>query len=407
MLAWWHRRVEHVARSSTLRIYGGCLAAIHLLTFVYWSAGGLAARILSDRSPVCWPFFEDCAQAHGFSRHTVQLVLWLYGLAATATTLAFVRRRFVGAGLAMLTVVNLAKGAIFVLDYRLMGNYHYMPFIITALYLVWPTPQRVIPYVLVAFYISAGALKIDQEWLSGAALIAPTWLSGKLLEIACAYVVVMELVLVLGLLSRRPWLRWLTFGQLAGFHAYSWHVVGFFYPCVMGLLLAYFPLRWREEPGEDPLGERLAFGRAGWPAYTALAVYTAAQVAPKLFPGDSAITGEGRIFAINMMDARVECDQFELARMTVGGHAVIEETSERHTNVGVRIKCDPIRFWNIAQAQCREHALLGDGARIDVYLDARRTTETNYRSVFAVEDFCQNAPHFDIWSHNDWLEPRL
>src|SRR5262249_20474327 len=169
------------------------------------------------------------------------------------------------------------------------GNYHYMPFIITALYLVWPRPDRTIGFMLVAFYVSAGALKLDKEWLSGAALIAPTWLSGKLLELACAYVVILELVLVFGLLSRDRRIRWLIFAQLAAFHAYSWHVVGFFYPCVMGLLLAWYPLRWREAPDEDPLFERLTTGRAGWPAYAILACYALAQVAPKLFPGDSAI----------------------------------------------------------------------------------------------------------------------
>ncbi len=151
---------------------------------------------------------------------------------------------------------------------------------------------------------------------------------------------------------------------------------------------------------------RLTFGRAGAATYAFLAVYALAQVAPKLFPGDSAITGEGRIFALNMMDAKVECDHFQLVRTTVGDHTVIEETSERRSDVGVRIKCDPIRFWNIAQTACREHAALGDDARIDAYLDARRTTDPAYRSVFAVEDICHAAPHFDVWRHNRWLEPR-
>jgi len=406
MIAWWQRRVDHVRGSTALRWYGACLAAIHLLTFVYWDLGGFAARILGDRSPVCWPFFEDCSSAHVLSKHGVETALWLYGIGASATILAFTRRRYVGVALVLLTAVNLAKGALFILDYRFMGNYHYMPFIITALYLMWPRPEQTIGFVLVAFYVSAGALKLDKEWLSGAALIAPTWLSGKLLELACAYVVILELVLVFGLLSRHRWVRWVTVGQLAIFHAYSWHVVGFFYPCVMGLLLAWYPLRWLEVPEEDGLGGRLANGRAGAATYAILALYAAAQLAPTLFSGDSAITGEGRIFALNMMDAKVECDHFQLVRTTVGDHVVIEETTERRTDVGVRIKCDPIRFWNIARTACREHAALGDDARIDAYLDARRTTDPAYRSVFAVEDICNAAPHFDIWRHNSWLEPR-
>ena len=129
-------------------------------------------------------------------------------------------------------------------------------------------------------------------------------------------------------------------------------------------------------------------------------------MAPKFYPGDSAITGEGRIFAINMMDARVECDHLQLVRDSSSGPTVIEEIAKRHTDVGIRIKCDPIRFWNIAQELCREHEQLGDDVRIDAYLSSRRTTDPAYRSVFAVEDFCRRAPHFDVWQHNDWLEPR-
>src|SRR5262245_34888964 len=106
-----------------------------------------------------------------------------------------------------------------------MGNYHYMPFVIAAVYLVWPSPERVLAYVLVAFYVSAGVLKVNPEWLSGAAMIDKTWLTGHMLEYGCAYVVVLELVLVFGLLSRRPWLRHVTLAQLVLFHAYSWHVV--------------------------------------------------------------------------------------------------------------------------------------------------------------------------------------
>ena len=402
---WWRRRIELIASSTTLRLYGACLAGIHLLTFVYWGANGFAARILADRSPVCWPFFEDCTDAHVLSKRGVVILLWVYGIGAGITVFAFVRRR-VGVAYALLAAVNLVKGTLFILDYRFMGNYHYMPFIITAVYLTWPRPDRTIAFMLVAFYVSAGALKLDKEWLSGAALIAPTWLSGKLLELGCAYVVVLELVLVFGLLARDPRIRWLTFAQLAMFHGYSWHVVGFFYPCVMGLLLAYFPLRWREVPDEEGLFTRLTSGRAGWYAYTVLALYAAAQVAPKLFPGDSAITGEGRIFAINMMDARVECDHIELARTTTGSISTIKETSERKTEVGIRIKCDPIRFWNIAHRLCDEHEELGDDVRVDAYLSSRRTTDPEYHSVFAVEDFCRRAPHFDVWQHNAWLTPR-
>jgi hypothetical protein len=139
--------------------------------------------------------------------------------------------------------------------------------------------------------------------------------------------------------------------------------------------------------------------RAGLPSYAALAAYGAAQVAPVLSPGDPAVTGEGRIFAINMMDAKVECDHFEFAR----DGAVIHETSELYPNVGVRIRCDPIRFWNKARNVCRAGEELGGSPRVESYLLAKRTTDPTYQHVYAVDDFCGDKPRMDVFSHNAWI----
>jgi hypothetical protein len=292
-----------------------------------------------------------------------------------------VRRAHVGKALVGLAVLDLIKAAWVLHDYRLMGNYHYMPFIMSSVFLLVPDSKHVCRYLVVAFYVSAGVLKLDREWLSGAALIAPTWLTGRWLELGCAAVV--------GLARSR--VRWVALGAFAGFHLYSWHVVGFFYPLVMFALLAIFPLVWLLD-APDSAGERLAGRRAGRPAHAVLAVYAAAQAAPLVFPGDTAITGEGRIFAINMMDARVACDHFSVARTEDGWR----EISDLHPQVGVRIKCDPIRYVSLARQACARHAAVSS------YLVAKRTTDERYQPVFGVEDAC--ALRFSIFSHNAWIE---
>jgi hypothetical protein len=398
-------RIEEIRRSGALRIFGAALGCTHVLTFVLWIRGGFFARVTSESSPVCWPFLPDCDAIRFATPLHAQIALWGYLALSILAVLGFTRRRWIGRGYVALVAVNAMKGALFVADYRLMGNYHYMPFLVSVVYLAWPRPGRTLPYLMVAFYLSAGALKINREWLSGAALISKTWVSGRLLEIACAYVVLLELVIVLGLLSRSRWVRWATLAQLAVFHAYSWHVVGFFYPLVMACLLSFFPLAWCEGAEVESEREsgltRFCSGRAGLAAYAAVSVYAAAQVVPHLFPGDSAITGEGRIFALNMMDARVSCDTLE----TVHAGSVIRETSDLHPDVGVRVQCDPIRYWNRARNLCLEGEVDGD-IRVETYLVSKRQTDESYLRVFGITDFCGSPPDLALLAHNDWIGTR-
>jgi hypothetical protein len=89
------------------------------------------------------------------------------------------------------------------------------------------------------FYFWAGTLKVNWEWISGAALYRPLWFfTGRGVIVACAYVVLMELFVSWGLLARRSWIFWSAVAQLALFHVMSWAVVDFFYPILMFLLLS-------------------------------------------------------------------------------------------------------------------------------------------------------------------------
>src|SRR5205085_60897 len=157
--------------------------------------------------------------------------------------------------------------------------------------------RRLLPYLITFFYLWAALLKFSPEWLSG------VWTYGKtplgmpdaLVPAASVYVLVLELVLVWGLLSRRAWLFWLTFAQFVLFHIASWNVVGFFYPLLMFGILALFPLlRWlprdaatgSEASPCPPLGIRsLLSGAEPRAVLATLAVFSVLQLLPLLLPG--------------------------------------------------------------------------------------------------------------------------
>lgn len=379
------KRAE-IAASPALRGYGIALVATHVLTLIYFARGDLLVRTITADAAVCWPFLADCESWRARSPGAVEASMVVYAALAGATLACFAIRRRVGTALVGLAVLDAIKAVWVLHDYRLMGNYHYMPFILTTAYLVLPDAGRVSRALVVAFYVSAGVLKLDREWLSGAALIAPTWLTGRWLELGCAAVVGLELVGSFLLLARRSALRWAALAAFAGFHLYSWHVVGFFYPLTMFALLAIFPLTWWwQARGGGAVAGSLR------PAIAAVAVYALAQLAPLAFPGDTAITGEGRIFALNMMDARVACDHFSVAQQG----ARWREISDHKPRVGVRIACDPIRYVSLVREACER------APRVSTYLNARRATDATYQRVFAVDQAC--GLDFAILSHNAWI----
>src|SRR5436309_1795448 len=160
------------------------------------------------------------------------------------------------------------------------------------------------------FYFWAGTLKLNWEWISGAGLYRPMWpFSGGGVVAACAYVIVLELGVAWGLLAGRAWIFWAAFAQFLVFHALSWQVVGFFYPLLMFAILAIFPLSRLVPPRDPPEGllTALCRGREVWPVYARAALLPLLQLIPYAFPGDRTLTGQGRLYALHMFDARATC----------------------------------------------------------------------------------------------------
>jgi len=392
-------RLDELHRSAALRWYGALLAFTHVITYVFWSK---IPALLAQRpgNAVCWPFFESCWKLHPISQSLMHGVLHAYLALAIVGVLLFfgerLSRHCTTAAYVALLVMNLVKLAIFVLDYRLMGNYHYMPFVVSFAFLFCRDKAALCRYLIVGFYLSAGSLKLNAEWLSGAALLRPAFLTGWLGDASLAYVVLLELVLVFGLLSRNPFVFYATLVQFLIFHIYSWHIVGYFYPCIMFCLLAVFPLaRLERSDGDDSLGARLLARKLPRSTIFVLAAYAAAQVAPVLFPGDNALTGEGRMFALNMLDAKSECS-LELVARDGNVHT---EHATLGAGLGTRIRCEPLVYFNAARGLCNDGA-----SEVDLGLVARRTTDTWFQRLVGVTDLCGKHLEYDVWRHNAWIE---
>lgn len=266
------------------------------------------------------------------------------------------------------------------MDYRLRLNQHIMSTWVTLAFLFVPNKIQCIRLLLALFYFAAGLVKLNPEWFSGAALQGRLpFFQGVTLQWACAYVVVLELVLIWGLFSKKTWVRWGTWGQLMLFHAISFPVVGFFYPVLMFSLLLIFPLTWLTEEGAG-----LSFSWRQYKAPLAMGlVFALTQVPWSSASGeDPALTGKGRLISLHMIDAWVECEA--VAQVHDLGKPLFQKSLLM--SLPARIKCDPVVFKNRAENICKKLHL--KSTNLDLHLKSKRSTDANYTEVLNIKNFC-------------------
>ena len=341
---------------------------------------------------------SGCCRAGG-----VALLLRAYFAAAIGTGLLFAFRRFVPWAYAGLVLVNGLKLAVMLLDYRLRMNQHYMGFFATFAYLLVPGKRDALRVLITLFYFWAGMLKLNWEWISGAGLYRPMWpFSGPGVIVACVYVIVLELGVAWGLLAKRAWIFWAAFAQFLVFHALSWQVVGFFYPLLMFAILAIFPLSRLVAPRDPPEGlwRRSSEGEVR-SVYALAALFSVLQLIPYAFPGDRALTGQGRLYALHMFDARATLRGVGRSAQRRRHHdAPRSEIAARHA---YRVRPDRLlqpgpESVPTARRQARRVR------RISIsFLSARRSSEGELRRVIDTKGFCAKRERYDPFRHNAWI----
>ncbi len=382
--------MNELRSSRLLRLFGFFLALSHLLTFRFWISGieGFLG-VLTDFYPVCWPFLPACESWPRLSLTAASILLILYALTSCAAAVCFLARRLARFALPLLAAASLLKLFLYLQDYRMMGNYHYMHWWILAAYFFIGQKDITIRFLLLAFYFSAGLLKLNREWLSGSALLQETFLKGPWLEAACAYVVVLELVLIFGLLARRDWIFWATIAQLFVFHVFSYLVVGFYYPAMMFSFLSIVvagrlwkvPWHWR------------SLFELRWPARTFLIVFLALQSVPWIMGGDPALDGRGRLLALNMLDAMSECKsdvEIHFKNQTFRPEPL-------YSQLGIRLHCDPVVKLAEARHYCRNFKVNENFESMDVSLFSKRKSDAKLREIFAFKDFCRHPRRPNIF----------
>jgi hypothetical protein len=401
------RQIAEIHADPVLRRYGAAMAALHVLTVLYWIDQRAIGLLHSRAEPICWPLLPECGHLRVLDPAALSWVLLAYLLAAVAVGALFLSPRQTPSAYWGLLALNALKAGIMLLDFRLRMNQHYMAFAASAAFLFMPGKRNAIRVLVVLFYVWAGTLKLNWEWISGAGLYRPIWFfSGWGVVAACLYVIVLELVVSWGLLARRAAIFWAAFGQVILFHVFSWPVVGFFYPLLMFAILTIFPMcrlmpeRRAAAAAEDGLLAAFWRGRERWPTYATAASFSLLQLTPYAFPGDHALTGEGRLYALHMFDARPVCEGYASLRQADGTQVRVD----LRLRLDTRIACDPVVFYNRARNLCRRPETAPVSFRdLDLFLWARRATDRDLRPLIALEGFCARNVGYNPFWHNRWI----
>lgn len=376
-----------------LRLYGAALALTHVWTFLYWHSNSFFVNSQSsiNAEPLCFPIFPNCDLFRSLiSSEFWQLILYAYLFLSVLSVCFFLMRKTESIAYWLLAFVTLTKFSLHMSNYNFMGNYHYMVYFVTFAFLFLSDKRRLIQYLVVAFYIAAGSLKINIDWLSGAAMISSPYISGSLLSLSLIYVIFLELILVFGLLHPNRWVRAMTLLQFIAFHVFSWHIVGFYYPMVMFSLLSIFIIDGLI-PGQPTLGPSrnllmdLFQFRASKVVYATLLLFILLQVTPFFLVKDPSLSGVPRLSSLNMFDAKTDCHILLVGHSRTMGDIHIRRASK---NLGVRLKCDPIVYLNQAHQLCRKNKKFKELDRLSLTLFSKRITATEYSKVLSIKDVC-------------------
>lgn len=381
MKNWWKRTTEEILDDPVLWVASICLILMHLVTVYFWNSPNFM-RAFPDvnGSAMCHGFFPSCAQTIKFSSDMARGILYSYGFVSAAALILIFIKRFQRFALAILVIITSVKLLLFLSRFNLMGNYHLIQFFL--FFSLFFLPKKRVSYflVLAMFYFLAGTLKLNDEWLSGAALLVPSRiLYGKWLAWSLAYVVILELILVWGLFSKNRTLRFVTLAQLIAFHIFSWHIVGFFYPVIMFLALAPYIMSLL------PKYDREIYKNISPITVAILLAFLTFNSYPFFWGRDPALEGHFRGLRVNMLDARPVCYPLVYVQDPKNLSTSFVEITQSNA---LRTRCDPGAFESQLRRYCEN---IKEDQKLGFILYSRRTTDKEFRIIRNTTDFCRDS----------------
>ena len=389
--------LNEITHSKGLSFYGFCLSLSHIVTFFFWNYSKVTHIYMTkNENAICWPDFLSCNIIRLNSPESAASLLYLYLFISILSCLLFLNRKTIKYGYFLFGISTIIKFIVFSMDYRLMGNYHYMHFIISFLYLFIPYKTSFIPFLIVLFYFFAGLLKIkNPEWLTGMAIFKnyPTFINESTSQLLCLCVVLLEMIGSWFLILKTK-LRRVAFLAFLSFHTASWYFVGYYYPLIMYSLISIFPIKWLFHNNKN-----IELSKPLIPGTAFIILFVLFQIIPFSIKGDESLTGEGRLFALNMFDANTDCSSQMILKFK---NKTIESNFSKRW-LAVRIHCDPYIYFNRAKKICQFYKTDKNFIDLNLILLSKLKSSIHYTTLINEKNFCSKKLSYSTWRKNKWI----
>jgi hypothetical protein len=132
-------------------------------------------------------------------------------------------------------------------------------------------------------------------------------------------------------------------------------------------------------------------------------VFAALQLVPLLYPGDAAWTAQGRLFSLHMFEGRSNCQVWATEKFKDRAEQLVDLFRR---DLMLREICDPLVFFNGAQAICRDLPRQ-DPAFVDLDLKMviSKRMSPAWRALIDTQDFCSKHLRYNAFLPNDWILP--
>ena len=121
-----------------LRLYGGFLALLLVLSALDWLVQDLGRHLARGTDAMCWPVFTECASWRVLSAGGMKILFAGFMALGAACAALFWFPGFTRQAYWSLLILNLLKFSIIALDFRMRLNQHIMAFWITVAFLFFP-----------------------------------------------------------------------------------------------------------------------------------------------------------------------------------------------------------------------------------------------------------------------------
>ena len=392
-------QLQEIQSSKALIYLGAFLSVTHISTFQYWNHLGFYYFTLTDHpSDTCWSFLPSC-EFLNFPTALISKIVWFIYLILAVFAVYFFALKKVKRGYFLFLFLTLFKYMIVLFSFNNMGNYHYMPLVVSFLYLFFPAKKMSIPIMISLFYLFAGALKLNNlEWFTGGSLWRIDGWNPYIVVFLTSSVVFLELF-ISPLLLLKNRLKYFAFFCFVLFHLSSYYWVGYFYPLNCFCLISIFPLLWFVDKTHVNLIEVIVKNKLPKSISIVFILFLITQLAPRFYKGDQAVTGEGRTWSLNMYDARVSC--FSYMKLRYNNRT--EEFSRNDSWQAIRIQCDPYIYYSDAKKACEWAEKDPEFIDIDFHLSVKRKSDLKWTYLVKLQDFCSTDIKYNFLKGNSWI----